>query len=43
MTIKVFTVLGFCLFLGLFFVGLEGWIDVFQRVPQIRQHADDRR
>jgi len=29
MTIKVFTVLGFCLFLGLFFVGLEGWIDVF--------------
>ena len=29
MTIKVFTVLGFCLFLGLFFVGLDGWVDVF--------------
>jgi hypothetical protein len=29
MSIKVFTVLGFCLFLGVFFVGLEGWIDVF--------------
>lgn len=29
MTIKVFTVLGFCLFLGVFFVGLDGWIDVF--------------
>ncbi len=29
MTIKVFTVLGFCLFLGLFFVRLDGWIDVF--------------
>lgn len=29
MTIKVFAVLGFCLFLGLFFVGRDGWIDVF--------------
>ncbi|MDA1232039.1 MAG: Nramp family divalent metal transporter, partial [Planctomycetota bacterium] len=29
MTIKVFTVLGFCLFLGIFFVGLDGWKDVF--------------
>ena len=29
MSIKVFTVLGFCLFLGVFFVGMEGWIDVF--------------
>ncbi len=29
MSVKVFTVLGFCLFLGVFFVGLDGWIDVF--------------
>lgn len=29
MTIKVFTVLGFCLFLGVCFVDLDGWIDVF--------------
>jgi len=29
MTIKVFTVLGFCLFLGIFFVGADGWYDVF--------------
>lgn len=29
MTIKVFAVLGFCLFLGLFFVDLAGWVDVF--------------
>ncbi len=29
MTIKVFTVLGFCLLLGLFFVSIEGWTDVF--------------
>ena len=29
MTVKVFAVLGFCLFLGLFFVGYEGWLDVF--------------
>ena len=29
MTIKVFTVLGFCLLIGLCFVGLDGWIDVF--------------
>lgn len=29
MTIKVFTVLGFCLFLGIMFVDASGWIDVF--------------
>ena len=29
MTAKVFTVLGFCLFIGLFFVSGQGWIDVF--------------
>lgn len=29
MTIKVFSVLGFCLFLGLCFVSPQGWIDVF--------------
>ena len=29
MTIKVFAVLGFCLFLGFFFVGIDGWINVF--------------
>ncbi len=29
MTAKVFTVLGFCLFIGLFFVSRQGWYDVF--------------
>lgn len=29
MTAKVFTVLGFCLFIGMFFVGSQGWLDVF--------------
>ncbi len=29
MTIKVFAVLGFCLFMGLFFVSGAGWVDVF--------------
>jgi hypothetical protein len=29
MTAKVFTVLGFCLFIGLFFVSADGWLDVF--------------
>ncbi|MDG2126929.1 MAG: Nramp family divalent metal transporter [Fuerstiella sp.] len=29
MTAKVFVVLGFCLFIGIFFVSAQGWIDVF--------------
>ncbi|MCA9121738.1 MAG: Nramp family divalent metal transporter [Planctomycetaceae bacterium] len=29
MTAKVFTVLGFCLFIGVFFVSWRGWFDVF--------------
>jgi hypothetical protein len=29
MTAKVFIVLGFCLFIGVFFVSAEGWFDVF--------------
>ncbi|MCP4190214.1 MAG: hypothetical protein GY768_06270 [Planctomycetaceae bacterium] len=29
MTAKVFIVLGFCLFIGLFFVSAQGWYDVF--------------
>jgi len=29
MTAKVFIVLGFCLFIGLFFVSWQGWYDVF--------------
>ena len=29
MTAKVFIVLGFCLFIGIFFVSGQGWIDVF--------------
>ena len=29
MTAKVFVVLGFCLFIGVFFVSSQGWIDVF--------------
>ncbi len=29
MTAKVFIVLGFCLFIGVFFVSSQGWIDVF--------------
>lgn len=29
MTIKVFAVLGFCLFIGVFFVSRQGWLDVF--------------
>lgn len=29
MTAKVITVLGFCLIIGIFFVGLGGWTDVF--------------
>lgn len=29
MTAKVFVVLGFCLFVGIFFVSAQGWIDVF--------------
>lgn len=29
MTLKVFTVLGFCLFAGIFFVSAQGWSDVF--------------
>lgn len=29
MTAKVFIVLGFCLFIGLFFVSYQGWYDVF--------------
>jgi hypothetical protein len=29
MTAKVFSVLGFCLFIGVFFVSSQGWIDVF--------------
>jgi hypothetical protein len=35
MTVKVFTVLGFCLFLGMFFVEREGWIDVFSGFAKI--------
>lgn len=29
MTAKVFIVLGYCLFIGVFFVSAQGWIDVF--------------
>lgn len=29
MTVKVFAVLGFCLFIGVFFVSWQGWLDVF--------------